>query len=104
MSGGVEALLNPRSVAVVGASPRENSLGFRVVRNLKDMGFAGRITPINPRYEEVAGLPCRPSIATVDGDVDVAVLAIPAMAAIDVLADAAKFVTRAIDMRAVGIE
>jgi acyl-CoA synthetase (NDP forming) len=104
MSGGVEALLYPRSVAVVGASPRENSLGFRVVRNLKHMGFAGRITPINPRYEEVAGLPCRPSIAAVDGDVDVAVLAIPAAAAIDVLAEAADVGIRALVIPAGGFE
>jgi acyl-CoA synthetase (NDP forming) len=104
MHGGVEALLNPRSVAVVGASPRESSLGFRVVRNLKHMGFEGRITPINPRYEDVAGLPCRPSLDTLDAAVDVAVLAVPAAAAVDVVAEAVAAGVRALVIPAGGFE
>jgi acyl-CoA synthetase (NDP forming) len=104
MRGGVEALFYPRSVAVVGASPRESSLGFRVLRNLKVMGFEGRITPINSHYKDVAGLCCRPSIGEIGADVDVAVLAVPAAAAIDLVAEAAKAGVRALVIPAGGFE
>jgi acyl-CoA synthetase (NDP forming) len=104
MSRAVEALLCPRSVAVIGASPRENSLGFRVIRNLKLMGFEGPITPINPRYGEVAGLACQPSIGDVGGHIDVAVLAVPAAAAVDVVAEAAEAGVRALVIPAGGFE
>jgi hypothetical protein len=50
-------LLAPRSVAIVGASPRENTLGNNVVVNLRRFGYAGRILPVHPSAPEVAGLP-----------------------------------------------
>ena len=52
-------LLAPRSVAIVGASPRENTLGNNVVMNLRRFGYAGRIFPVHPSAPEVAGLPAR---------------------------------------------
>lgn len=74
----LESLFNPRSIAIVGASTREDSIGFRVIRNLRKFGFGGAIHPINPRYSEVAGLPCLPSVEALPPDVDAAFIAIPA--------------------------
>ena len=57
----IHCLLEPRSVAVVGASPT-SFVGRVVIENLRLLGFDGPIYPVNPRYEEVLGLPCFPSI------------------------------------------
>ena len=70
-------LLAPRSVAIVGASPREDAIGFRVIRNLRRLGYPGSIVPVNPRYPEVAGLPCYPSLSALPEPVDAAFIAVP---------------------------
>src|SRR3972149_5245393 len=53
----LDKLLHPTSVAVVGASPREETVGFRVVRNLRRLGFPRTIFPVNPDHPELAGGP-----------------------------------------------
>ena len=68
--------LHPRAVAVVGASPRPGSLSGRFVGGLMRHGFPGRIVPVNPKYEEVLGLPCVPTIAEA-GEIDLAIVAVP---------------------------
>ncbi|MFI5267013.1 MAG: acetate--CoA ligase family protein [Chloroflexota bacterium] len=73
----LEPLLNPRSIAVVGASQRI-ARGTRVVRNLQSIEFPGAIYPINPKYDEVLGLPCYPSAAATPKPADCVVVAIPA--------------------------
>ena len=52
----LEKLFSPRSVAVVGASPRETSPGRAVLRNLRAAGFAGSIGLVNPHYDEIEGV------------------------------------------------
>jgi acyl-CoA synthetase (NDP forming) len=60
----IDCLLAPRSVAIVGASPT-SYVGRVVIENLRALGFEGPIYPVNPRYDEVLGLPCYPSIEDV---------------------------------------
>ena len=60
----LDALLAPRSIAVVGASPRERSLGRIALRNLRAGGFAGPIYLVNPRHAEIDGVRPTRSIAT----------------------------------------
>jgi acyl-CoA synthetase (NDP forming) len=83
-------LLEPRSVAVVGASARPGSFGEQLVGQLLAGGYQGAVHLVNPRYPEVAGRPCRPSLAEVPGPVDLAVLAVPNAALEDQLHAAAK--------------
>ena len=71
-------LLAPRSVAIVGASPRENTLGNNVVVNLRRFGYTGRIFPVHPSAQEVAGLRAYPALAELPETVECAVLAVPA--------------------------
>ena len=52
----LDKLFAPRSVAVVGASPRESSLGRAVIRNLRSASFRGRIHLVNPHYAEIDGV------------------------------------------------
>jgi acyl-CoA synthetase (NDP forming) len=72
----LERMLEARSVAIVGASVREGSVGHQSVVELVEGGFDGRIHPINPKYDEILGLPCLGSIAEVGEPVDLVILAV----------------------------
>ena len=69
-------LLEARSVAIVGASTRQGSFGNNLVRQVRGGGFAGPVHPVNPRYREVEGLPCVPSLAGLGEPADLALLAV----------------------------
>ena len=75
--GGIGALVDPSSVVVIGASERP-SIGRSVVENLQLMGYGGAIVPVNPRYETVLGLECRPSIDGIEIEPDVVVFCVGA--------------------------
>ena len=76
----LEAFTNPRGVAVVGASPSPDKLGYAVLQNVIRYGYAGQIYPINPKAAEILGLPAYPSVKDIPGPVDLAVVLIPAKA------------------------
>jgi acyl-CoA synthetase (NDP forming) len=69
-------MLEARSVAVVGASAREGSVGNQSVVELVEGGFDGRIVPVNPKYDEILGLPCVASVAEIGEPMDLVILAI----------------------------
>jgi len=68
----LDALFSPRAVAVVGASNRELTIGYRILQNLRDFGYTGPVYPVNPKGGEILGLKAYPSILDVPGPVDVA--------------------------------
>jgi len=72
-------LFYPRSVAVVGASPK-GGYGLRVVDALKSYGFDGAIYPVNPNYETIADLKAYPEIGAIPDQVDAVAIAVPSMA------------------------
>jgi acetate---CoA ligase (ADP-forming) len=72
----LERMLEARSVAVVGASVKEGSLGHQMMVELRRGGFDGAIYPVNPGYDEVLGHACFPSIAEVPESVDLAILGV----------------------------
>ena len=74
----LEKLFNPKAVAVIGASPKPGKLGYNVLFNLLNHGFSGKVYPVNPREKEILKVECFKSILEVPGEVDVAVLTIPA--------------------------
>ena len=75
---GMERLFAPRSVAVVGASANLNAIGGQPIKYLLKHGFAGQIYPVNPKYDEIAGLPCFSDIASLPEVPDVVVIAVAA--------------------------
>ncbi|HEX7232072.1 MAG TPA: acetate--CoA ligase family protein, partial [Candidatus Binatia bacterium] len=101
-------LMNPRSVAVIGASQRADALpnreprGNRVIRNLKNFGYPGRIVAINPKYREVMDCPCYPDLAALPEPVDCVVLAVPNRSVPDLLESAADAGVRAAVVFAAG--
>ena len=68
----LEALFRPKSVAVIGASAKELSIGNRIIKNLIDFGYTGAIYPINPKADEIRGVKAYPSIFDVPGEIDLA--------------------------------
>lgn len=74
----LEALLEPKSVAVVGASANPDKIGHKILKNILDGGFQGEVYPINPRGGGILGLRAYTSVLEVPGDVDNAVIVIPA--------------------------
>lgn len=72
----LERMLEARSVAVVGASVKEGSLGHQMMVELRRGAFDGAIYPVNPGYAEVLGHACFPSIAEVPESVDLAILGV----------------------------
>lgn len=68
----------PQSIAVLGASPDLHRIRGRLLHQLRENGFPGRILPINPSYQEVQSLRCYPSIGAVGEAIDLALVAIPA--------------------------
>jgi acetate---CoA ligase (ADP-forming) len=68
----------PQSIAVLGASPDVHRIRGRLLHQLRENGFPGRILPINPSYQQIDGLRCYPSIGAVGEPMDLALVAIPA--------------------------
>lgn len=81
----IRRLVMPRSVAVIGASSDPAKIGNAVLRNLIRSGFTGPIYPIHPSAAEVEGRPAFPSILDVEGDVDLAVIAVPGETVLDLV-------------------
>ncbi len=76
----LDKLFRPQSVAVVGASPKERSLGRAVLANLKSAGFTGRIDVVNPNYSTIEGIPTASSLAALETLPDLIVVSAPAPA------------------------
>ncbi len=79
-------LLEPRSVAVVGASRQRGTVGHEILLNLIRGGFQGPVYPVNPAASHVASMPAWPSLAALPGPVDLAVIAVPAAKVEEVVA------------------
>jgi acetyltransferase len=78
-------LFEPRSVALVGASERPGKVGGRVLENLRSGGYRGALFAVNPKYANVRGVPCVPSVDALPQSVDLAVIATPAATVPDVI-------------------
>ena len=70
-------LLAPRSIAMVGASRKRNSVGNDMMRNLMPSGYTGAVYPVNPSYDSLYGYKCYPSLASLPEAVDTAILSVP---------------------------
>jgi len=73
----MDALFRPRSVAVVGASRKRNTIGREILRNLVDFGFEGPVYPVNPTADAVHSMRAYPSLDAVPGPVDLAIITVP---------------------------
>ncbi len=87
----LEKLFEPSSIAIFGASEKLHGVGTAVLQNLIEAGFKGNIYPINPKYDEVQGLRCYKTLEEIDNPVDLAVVAVPTAAVINVVHQCGEF-------------
>jgi len=86
----LDKIFNPKSVAVIGASDEEGSVGYALMKNFTESGFAGHVFPVNLKKTEVLGLKAYQSVEQVPEPVDLAVIATPARTVPDVLEQCGK--------------
>ena len=71
-------ILNPKSIAIVGASTDPFKWGHMLLSAIQKSGFEGELYPINPKATEILGLPCYPTVIEVPSTIDMALIVVPA--------------------------
>lgn len=89
----IASLFEARSIAIIGVSSDPTKLGGSPIHAMRVLGYQGTISIVNPRYEELLGHRCYPSIAALPGDIDLAMIILPAAAATEA---AEEFVARGV--------
>jgi len=84
-AGSLDAVLRPRSVAVVGASRREGSIGREILKNLVQFGFQGPVYPVHPDARHILSIRAWPTLAAIPDTIDLAVIAVPAGQVLEVI-------------------
>ena len=72
----LDRLLKPQTIALVGVSPREGTVGHDMLKVLLSGGYQGQVFLVNPRYDEIEGHKCYASLSDIPGQVDMAVLSV----------------------------
>ncbi len=86
----LDKIFNPRSIAVVGASNEEGTVGYILIKNLTELGYKGSVYPVNIHKSEVLGIKAYPSVEQIPEIVDLAIIATPAKTVPDVLEQCGK--------------
>ncbi|MBI3846320.1 MAG: acetate--CoA ligase family protein [Planctomycetes bacterium] len=92
----LDSLFRPRSVAVVGASREATSIGRRIIQNLLDFQFTGKVFPVNPKADVVHSMKCYPRVSAIPDAVDLAVIVVPRARVLEVVRDCGKKGVRAL--------
>ncbi len=86
----VQKLLNPKTIAIIGASRDENSVGFGILKNIIFNGYKGVVYPVNPNAHSILGIKAYKSVLDIDDTIDLAIIVVPSRIVKDVLEDCAK--------------
>ncbi len=84
------ALLHPKTVAVLGASQDTTKLVGKPIFFMQQHKYGGKIYPVNPKYKEISGLTCYPSLAQVPGEIDAVIIGLPAESVLDAVKECAE--------------
>ncbi|MFI5222513.1 MAG: acetate--CoA ligase family protein, partial [Bacteroidia bacterium] len=88
--GRLDSLFKPKSIAIIGASSKELSIGNVILKNLLHYGYTGKIYPINPKEPEIRGVKAYPTIFDVPGEIDLAHVIIPSKFVPQIIEDCGK--------------
>ena len=99
----LDALLQPKSVALVGAGTRPGSVGLIMTRNMLKAGFQGTLSLVNPKHREIEGVPCHDTIAALPDVPDLAVVVTPPATLPGIIAELGAKGTRAAVVITAGI-
>lgn len=73
----LENFFYPKSICVAGASTKEKSIGYELLKTIKNYGFTGKVFPVNPKADEILGYKCFHSIVEIDHKIDLAIVVVP---------------------------
>lgn len=86
MVDAIKSMLYPKSVAIIGASPDANKLNGRPFHFMRRDGYAGKLYPVNPRYENIDGVKCYPDVDSLPEAPDMAIVAVSAARCVETVA------------------
>ena len=92
----IDRFFNAKSVAIYGASASQNSVGQAIVQNFIKPQYTGKVYGVNPKYTQVLGIPCFPSLQEIEDSVDLVVVAVPARLTPRVFEDIARKGSKAV--------
>ena len=84
MTTALDAILKPRSIAVIGASRMSNTIGHQIFANLLRYGFTGAVYPVNPNAGSIQSVRAYPSVGALPEPIDLAVIVVPKERVLDV--------------------
>jgi acyl-CoA synthetase (NDP forming) len=77
MSQQIANLFYPKSICIAGASSKEKSIGYELLKTIKSFNFRGKIFAVNPKSEEILGFQCYKSISEIESVIDLAIVVVP---------------------------
>jgi len=86
----LDRIFNPKSIAVIGASDEEGSVGYALMKNLTELGFAGRVYPVNIHKKEILGYKAYGNVEQLPETVDLAIVVVPAKTVPDIVEQCGK--------------
>jgi acetyl coenzyme A synthetase (ADP forming)-like protein len=92
----LESFFNPKSVAIVGASRQKGKVGYEILANMVEGGYAGKIYPINPNADSIEGLKCHPDLKSIGQTPDLVIVIVPAKFVAGVMEECAKIRVRSV--------
>lgn len=85
----LDTMFNPRTIAVVGASRRKDSIGRAILKNIINFDFKGTVYPVNPHADSILSIKAYPSISAIDDSIDLVIVVVPAKYVLGVIKEAA---------------
>ena len=73
----MDRIFKPKSIAVIGATPRRGTIGRQLLQNIIEYGFNGMVFPVNPQHEYISSMKCYPSVLSIPDPVDLAIIVVP---------------------------
>jgi acetyltransferase len=90
MSGKFDGFFYPKSIAIVGASSKEKTLGWELMKNLLNFGYSGKIYPVNPKADFINGVKVYPSLTAIEENVDLSIIMVAKQYVIPTIDDCEK--------------
>ena len=81
MESKIKNFFYPSSVCIIGASTKEKSIGYELLKSIKEYCFTGKVYPVNPKADTILGYKCYKTIAEIHGNIDLAIVLVPKSAA-----------------------
>lgn len=100
----LDIIFHPHTIALIGASRDEQSVGYGLLKNLLHKQYKGSVYPVNPKAQTLQGVPCYPSLKEIPSQVDLAIIAVPAQIVLSVIEEAIHYNIKSIIVISAGFK